>query len=387
MTSYGYRKLPVLTPLCVFLLVSLAIGTMSCGDLSYRPSAVGKTGEVVVVVDSLLWSGPAGEALRSELGRSIETLPAPEPLFDLTHETIGSQATFDRISARRSIVFAASIADTTTEANFVRSVFSEDAQQVIESGTGVFVGREDTWRRNQRILYLAAPDVAELVAITQKSGPEIRSILEQHERRYLETEMFDRGRQFKLEDTLLAHHDFRVKVQHDYVIAVDTTNFVWTRRILPDSWRSLFVYYEDYADPADLTPEWMYRVRDSLGQRYLLGNVGGYITIDYRRPLEAENIDFLDRYGFEVRGLWHMVGLDDDGQTVPYGMGGPFLSYAFYDEDSGRIYLIDGMVFAPGFRKREFLRQMEVIAHTFRSRSEIEASVVASMLPVRNPTR
>jgi hypothetical protein len=342
---------------------------------------------VVVVVDSVLWMGPAGDALRAELERSIETLPAPEPLFDLTHETIESQAAFDRISARRNIVFAAALSDTSTEARFVRSVFSEDAQQAIESGTGVFVDREDTWRRNQRVMYLAAPNPEELISITIKSGAEIRSIIGQHERQFLESEMFDTGRQFDLEDTLLSHHDFRVKVQHDYLIAADTTSFVWLRRILPDSWRSLFVYYEEYADPTDLTPAWIYRTRDSLGQQYLLGNVGGFITIDYRRPLETENIDFLDRYGFEVRGLWHMVGPDESGELAPYGMGGPFVSYAFYDDESGRIYLIDGMVFAPGFRKREFLRQLEVIAHTFRSRSDLDAPVVASALalPILEP--
>jgi hypothetical protein len=366
---------------CVAGLV-ITLSLSGCGDLSYRPAAVGKTGEVVVVVDSLLWLGPAGDALRSELGRDIETLPAPEPLFDLTHEMIGSQSAFDRISARRTIVFAAALSDTTTEANFVRSVFSEDARRVIETGTGVFVDREDTWRRNQRVIYLAAPDVDELVSIARRSGSEIRDILGEHERRYLEAEMFESGRQFNLEDTLLVRHDFRVKVQHDYLIAADTTDFVWLRRILPDSWRSLFVYYEEYADPIDLTPEWIYRTRDSLGQEYLLGNVGGYINVDYRRPLEARNIDFLDRYGFEVRGLWHMIGPDDSGEIVPYGMGGPFLTYAFYDQDSGRIYLIDGMVFAPGFRKREFLRQLEVIAHTFRSRTDVDAATVAAVTSV-----
>jgi hypothetical protein len=52
---------------------------------------------------------------------------------------------------------------------------------------------------------------------------------------------------------------------------------------------------------------------------------------------------------------------------VEYGMGGPFLNYTFYDESSRRLYMIDGMVFAPGYDKREFLRQMEVISHTFRT--------------------
>ncbi|MDX1429975.1 MAG: DUF4837 family protein, partial [Rhodothermales bacterium] len=115
-----------------------------------------------------------------------------------------------------------------------------------------------------------------------------------------------------------------------------------------------------------------------LGREHLLGNAGGFVQIDRRRPLEAENIDFLDRYGFEVRGLWHLVGPDSEGDIVPYGQGGPFLTYAFYDEESGRIYVIDGMVFAPGFDKREFLRQLEVISHTFKSRADLEPGPIAA---------
>jgi hypothetical protein len=67
-----------------------------------------------------------------------------------------------------------------------------------------------------------------------------------------------------------------------------------------------------------------------------------------------------------------MVG-DQNGETVEFGMGGPFVMYTFYDQATGRIYMIDGMVFAPGFDKREFLRQLEVIAHTFRTRRDAEA--------------
>ncbi|MXX58593.1 MAG: DUF4837 family protein [Rhodothermaceae bacterium] len=50
--------------------------------------------------------------------------------------------------------------------------------------------------------------------------------------------------------------------------------------------------------------------------------------------------------------------------------GGTFVSYAFYDEPTRRLYLIDGMVFAPNYSKREFVRQMEVIAYTFRTLEE-----------------
>lgn len=354
--------------------LTLAIG---CSDVQYRPSAIGKSGEVVVVMDSTLWNGPSGAALREELGRYIYTLPAPERLFDLDHQTLNSEATFNRVKARTNVVFAASLSDSTAESDFMRSVFSPEARSAIEQGRRVFLQRDDTWRRGQKIFYLATPTRNDLIEVIREAGPDMRSVFNAAERARLEEEMFDKGRQHNLEDSVLAQHGFRVKVQHDYLIATDTTKFVWLRRILQDTWRSLFVYYEDYADPMTLTPEWIYRTRDSLTQTYLEGNVGGYVAIDHRRPLEAENIDFLDRYAFEVRGLWHMIGPDDDGNIVSYGMGGPFVTYAFYDQDSGRIYLVDGMVFAPNFKKREFLRQLEVIAHTFRTQSELEPGKIA----------
>jgi hypothetical protein len=202
-------------------------------------------------------------------------------------------------------------------------------------------------------------------------------------------EMFEKGRQKDIEATIMARHKFSLGVQHDYVIAADTTNFIWLRRIVSsDSWRSVFVWYTDDMSPADLTAEWALGVRDRLTTAYVQGNLGGHVEVDQRRTLEWENVDFLGRFGYEIRGLWHMVGPDEAGNTVPFGMGGPFLSYAFYDEDSGRTYLIDGMIFAPGFEKREFLRQMEVIAHTFQteqdaadSAAEAEGATTASARP------
>ena len=73
-----------------------------------------------------------------------------------------------------------------------------------------------------------------------------------------------------------------------------------------------------------------------------------------------------------------MIGRDEDGRKIEYGMGGPFVNYTFYDESTERIYMIDGMVFAPGFDKREFLRHVEAIAHTFRLAAESEVTAATA---------
>lgn len=350
------------------------VGIWGCGNVDYRPLAIGEEGEIQVVIDSALWQGPVGDALRAALGYYVQTLPNPEPLFTLRPLEPRTQDALNQVKKFKNVLFVAALSDSGRVSRLVQQAFSAEALQVVQQGTAAIVPRRDLWRRRQLVYFIVASTDTQLVAAIRESALRLREAFAEASRERLTAEMFEKGRQQALEDTLMAHHGFAVNVQHDYLIAIDTTQFVWLRRILPDTWRSLFVYYEEGADPARLTPAWIYAIRDSLARHYLQGNAGGFVQIDYRQPLETRAINFLGRYGYETRGLWHMVTLMPDGQLLPAGMGGPFVNYAFYDQASGRIYMIDGMVFAPGFTKREFLRQMEAIAYTFRTRGEEAAA-------------
>ncbi len=349
-----------------------------CGNVDYRPLAIGENGEIIVVADSTLWAGHAGEALRMALGYYVQTLPNPEPLFTLRPIDPRTQDDLDRIRKFKNVVFMAALRDSSRVSRLVQQAFSAEALQAVREGSAAVVPRRNLWRRRQLVYFIVAETDSQLVEAIRREASKLQRDFNEVARERLAAEMFEKGRQFDLEDTLMSHHGFVVNVQHDYVLVFDTTRFVWLRRVLPDTWRSLFVYYEENADPAKLTPAWIYATRDSLTRRYLQGNAGGFVLIDYRQPLETHQIDFLGRYGYETRGLWHMVTELSDGRLFPAGMGGPFVNYTFYDQRSGRLYMIDGMVFAPGFEKREFLRQMEVIAYTFRTREDVVSETPAS---------
>ncbi|MEM9663615.1 MAG: DUF4837 family protein [Bacteroidota bacterium] len=355
---------------------ALLSGCEGTGDL--RPFATGPDTEVSVVMDSTHWNGPIGEAIRASLAEYIDTLPAPEPLLDLRHVNLTSPTDFERVKQRKNVVFVAPIADSTNEAQVLRSVLDEEARQAVTSGQvpAVVVPRDSPFRQQQQVIYITGTSPESIIGGIEQNTGDLRYLFAEIIRERLNAEMFEKRRQFNLEDTLLTRHDFAVNVQHDYRIATDTTDFVWLRRILSDTWRSLFVYNEDNFNPNDLTPEWILATRDSLTQRYLQGNVEGAVIIDRppRRPLVIENIDFLGRYGFETRGLW-ITGVKTPNGPRVVGGGGPFVNYSFYDEQTGRVYMIDGMVFAPGYEKREFLRQMEVIAYTFRTDAELNQQI------------
>ena len=362
------RTSTALTSTFGLLLLFFVVGC-ELGD--YRPRAVGPEAKMYVVIDSTQWNGEVGDAVREALGGPILTLPVPEPAFDVSRASIRSQDAFDAVKKQKNVVFVAPLSDTTLVAKFISARLDEGARSMIESGNSGIIPREDLWRKGQMVVYITASTPENLISTLTEKSTDLRYVFNNKIRERLKVSMFEKGRQLEVEEQLLEKYDFSVNAQHDYFVAVDTTDFIWMRRVISsETWRSLFIYFEENGDPNELSPEWVYSKRDSLTKRYVRGNVAGFVEIDRRRPLTTENINFLDRYGFETRGLWQMVAIDN-GQQVPLGMGGAFVTYAFYDEDSGRNYLIDGMVFAPNYNKREFLRQLEVIAHTFRTREEV----------------
>lgn len=356
----------------------LALVLVSC-DGDYRPRAVGKEGEVTVVMDSVHWTGPIGDAFRETVTPWVETVPQPERYFDIRHVQLSDERTYSSIQDLKNVVFVAPLSDSSNEASFLRRRLSEDARAAVLDGQSAVVSKPNLWRRSQRIFFVTAATPDAVIESLQRRGHEIREEIKSVTLQRMEREMYSRARRTEVEDTLMNRHDFAVNVQHDFQIAIDTTTestgFVWLRRLLAKTRREFFVYYEDDVSPSQLTQEWIYTTRDSLTRRYLRGNVAGFVRIDYRRPLETQEIDFLDRYGYKTRGLWHMVrATNQEGEFMSVGGGGPFVTYAFYDRASDRLYLLDGSVFAPDFDKLTFLRQMEVMANTFRTNTNVETA-------------
>lgn len=361
------------SPVLVVVLTLVLLLQVGCGG-DYRPRAIGQEGEVTVVMDSSRWTGTVGETFREAVTPWVETLPQPERYFEIRHMVLSSERAFESIQDLKNVVIAAPLSDSTNEADFLRRRLSDEARAAIENGQSAVVSKPNLWRRSQRVFFVTAATGEDLAEVLEDRGPEIRDSIKSVTLQRMKREMYEQARQYGLEDTLMNRHGFTVNVQHDYQLVIDSTmestGFVWLRRVLAKTRREFFVYYEENADPSKLSPEWLYATHDSLTREYLRGNVAGFVRIDYRRPLNAKQTNVLGRYGYSSRGLWHMVKPgSEEGEFLSVGGGGPFLAYAFYDQPTDRIYLLHGSVFAPDFDKLEFLRQMEVMAKTFRTRA------------------
>ncbi len=139
---------------------------------------------------------------------------------------------------------------------------------------------------------------------------------------------------------------------YDFFTTDAADGFVFFRRTRPD--RTVTVYWED-GEPGYVSEQYVIAKREELSERYFDGD-----EIEYRRPLVTERVDFLGRPAVRVSGWW--------GNRELVG-GGPFRTYCFFDESSGRVYFIDLGLFAPGLDKTALMRNLDAIAHTFRTTS------------------
>src|SRR5690625_2477650 len=83
---------------------------VSCGS-DFRPRAEGSAEEVLIVMDSLMFSSETASALRNTFGREITTIPqtmrnGAETLFQLKFMTISNNDELEGIKRQRNVVFA-----------------------------------------------------------------------------------------------------------------------------------------------------------------------------------------------------------------------------------------------------------------------------------------
>ena len=357
------------------LLVLLA----GCEAVASGPGrARGEAEEITVVTDSATWAGPVGEAIRAELGRPITTLPSSQGEFRLRFQPLDERL-FDQIKRLPNVVFAAPIDAPGPIGEFLRARVGEGNIDALQSGDAAALNlRPDLWYADQVVVVATAATDTALARQFLQRGDELRAAFNALARERTESEMFAELRQTDLEAELLAAHDFRVQIQHDYVQVQDTTasvlgrtgDFVRYRRVLSDTWRDFFVYVEDDVEALPAEDE-LDRLTNALLEEFARGSEdSSYVQLDDRRPERSARVVLAGRPALETRGLWYLVN------DV---MGGAYVRYAFVDENTDRLYVYYGMTFAPSRRldKRKFLRQMEAIAHTFRTRADLDAEAAA----------
>ncbi|NGP76239.1 DUF4837 family protein [Balneolaceae bacterium YR4-1] len=353
----------------ILLMVIVVLFAFAC-DGDYRQQAVGAFGDAVVLMDSTEHDSQTAEAIRRTYGQGIQTLPNYEALFDLRFVDFRNNEQLEVIKKNKNLIIAATIDDSSNVGRFVRALLDDQVESRVREGQSFAFPLEDQWYRNQWSIILTSTSdsaLAENIRNTKESL--VESLMEKEFRRW-QYDIYDRGENYALEDTLWENHGWKVRVQHDWRKNIDTSyvangslnNLVTMRRPLPDNDRWFWAWWQDSVRTADyIDADWINTKRDSLMEKWIRGTRdSSYVTTEYRRPVETDTLRVNGHLAFETLGTWRMTN---------DAMGGPFANMTIYDEETDRLFILEFGQFAPRYNKRRFVRQFRAMLRTFESDS------------------
>ena len=312
---------------------------------TYQESSYGDFDQIIVVADSLFY-------------QSVE--PDLELAFDQVIYTPHSERSyylewspFEKLKnqqVRRNVLLLGTLNGNDRTSQYINRALNDDIRTAVSAGKVFEIFQPEMYAKEQMVIIMIAPDLVSFRENFKSRSEEIIKRLNLSCFERLERTMFVRGEQIDQEDYLRGKYGWKLKIQYDYDIVLESENgnFVWLRRLKPD--RNLFIYRFP-ADSMRMESSWLIAKRDSLTSIY------------FETDSVLKQDTYIQRTSFAGRPALKMVGV---WQNRKYLIGGPFRTYSFYDTDQKYIYLIDLMVTAPGKRKKPYLDQLEVMAQSFR---------------------
>ena len=330
----------------------LAALLMLVSGCVWVPQVQGPEDLVIAFGDPQEWT-QVDSLVRAALERTIST-PHREKIFRVHFYPADS---LGRYNHYRHLLFVGSLKAEGKAGEYVNKLVGQNRQRVLADSAFVF-SKRDPWVKKQLLVVFTAKDLPTLKKRLRENQDLLFDLFNDFVNEQVKKRMFATLEQKDIEKHLLEKYGWMVRVQHDYFIALEKPNFVFLRRTSPKRERWLFVLWEHTNDPARLSKEWVLEKRKEVGEKYY----GGDRILDL--DLTVKETNFNGRYALQFDGIW---------ENPTKIAGGPWRAYAFYDEPTGNLYLIDLAVFAPDDEKKmPFLRQLDVMAHTFRTKYELE---------------
>lgn len=358
----------------IALFVLITFLSSSCGtnpgekNTSLLPTASGRAGEIIVVMDSGQWNSVLGAKIKQTFREELPGLPRAENMFKINQ--VDPQKFNSVLKTVKNILFVVTVDKFTPGANAVKKYFTPSTLNTIKENEDLFVyTAENEFAKDQKIMYLFGKNEKTLIKNIAENESRVQGFFNQAENNRLKKGLFKAKKSVGLTDLLIKEHDASMQLPFGYKLVLNEPGFVWFRQINDESDKNLFITYKPYKSQEVFNDEKIIELRDSIAKNQLFEDPDDPEThiltetaVPYV-PVVSREINFNNKFAKETRGLW---------KTKNLSMGGPFLGYTMVDEQLNRVYYIEGFIFSPGKDQREFMREMEVILSTFKIKSEIK---------------
>lgn len=299
------------------------------------PNSVGKTSELLVVMNQGLWESQPGDTVKAFFQQKVPRLPQVEPLY--TTPNVNLSALNKRMFKTHRNIFIVDIDDSRFNRPYIET-------------------KEDLWAYPQRVIRINSPHLKGFYRLFNERKQAFKRLYHQNEIRRIQI-TFKGAANTKLRNQLMRKYDVSIIFPDGFFIARKTKNLLWIRKETRKYSQGLLMKVENYKDTAQFSRSSITSRRNTLTRNNIPGpNEGSYMVIAGILSPQMTRTTFDERFAVETRGLWEL----ENGF-----MGGPFMSYTFANTERGKLYTIDSYVYAPGQEKRDKLLQMEAIMKSF----------------------
>ena len=319
------------------ILILLAITAISCGNsnkgitVKTKNFSNGKAGEIIVVADPACWA-TVQESVTVALTQPQPAINQIEPLFDIL------QFSYNEFS--RQFQRHRNIVHFDYNANYVEN------QYYVE---------KNKWSSPQVYVRIKGNDVDSCLNIFKNHEKEIIKLLYDNDLKRNQA-FYAQNLEAAIQKRVKQKFGVKITVPNTYIIASDTTDFIWLRFRTARNDRFIMVYK---TPAAELTRENLIAQRNAITRAHIPGAIQGAYPIVAETlgfPL-CDSVEINGKQGVELRGLW---------ESVNDKMGGPFYSFSYLSSDNQYVITIDGFVYAPEENKRDYLREVESIVKTVK---------------------
>lgn len=317
--------------------LGILVTTIACkdeGKQDYLPDSVGAMNTLTIVIDNELWKSSVGDAIREKYTAAAQGLTWDEALFSVTQ--IPPQIFSGSVRNTSSVLF------------------------VMEDSLSVAHMKSNMFAKPQKVGVVKGRNKQEIIDNINNTAPEFIDAfktleIQKAQQRFTKSLNKEKALQDKFNISMTIPSIYRVGREED--------NFVWIDREIQKGNMNIIVYsmpWDSFQNDSTFVQD-IIKMRDSIGGLFIPGEdipgkknhmVTEKAFSPYIFPAEVAR-----KKAAEMRGIWEMS---------EYPMAGPFLTYIINDKENNRKLILEGFVFAPATRKRDYMFELEAILKSVR---------------------
>lgn len=293
-------------------------------------TASGSTNEVIVLMDEPAWEGSAGRTLFNVLNSNVKALPQPEPNFRIVQLTPEN---------------------FTSTFKMARNIIIPEISNIYSSPK--LTADIDKYAMGQVIMHINAPDSASFIAFVSENKDEIVD--------YFVTKELERNAAYLINQSPAPQSRVKQVFGIDIHLpkglsnVTEHENFYWATNNAARGRQDFVIYQFPYTSETVFQKDSLIKIRNQVLGEHIKGSFDSQMTTSKAYPPDYRTMEVDSLYRAELRGLWEM--------TTDM-MGGPFVTQAFVNENTGMVIVAEVYVYAPEMNKRNLMRNLESTLYT-----------------------